>query len=189
MNIGTIERGDVAIVTSGTTRSSAAPAIPRLTVGDNLSLTVTNQESETLYVAVIGTEDDGDMYVYHPSDWNAPEIQAQLGPGDSIKIPNGAFDLPLQGPSGYFNVLVIASRTQLRDTLRVLKRVADRSADPFPIFEPSREASRSAEDGVANLLETILGDVSRNAPIPTANSAGVDNSSVVAFSATIEVVE
>ncbi|NJN04471.1 MAG: DUF4384 domain-containing protein, partial [Leptolyngbyaceae cyanobacterium RM1_1_2] len=113
MAIGTVERGGVAVVSSGKTRGSTAPVIPRLTAGENLSLTVTNQESASLFVAVIATEDDGDMYVYHPSDWNAPEIQAELGPGESIEIPKSTdiFELPLSGPSGFFNVLVIASRT------------------------------------------------------------------------------
>jgi hypothetical protein len=191
MEIGTVERGGVAVVSSGVTRGDAAPVIPRLAAGENLSLTVTNQESTSLFVAVIATEDDGDMYVYHPSDWNAPEIQAELGPNESLEIPKSTdiFDLPLRGPSGSFNVLVIASRTQLRDTLRVLKRVSDRSTDIFPVFDSAREASRSTEDSVGNILDSLLGDVSRNAPIQTRRDAAVDNNSVVTFSATIEVVE
>ena len=191
MAIGTVERGGIEVVSSDPSRRDAAPVIPQLTAGENLSLKVTNKESTSLYVAVIATEDDGDMYVYHPSDWNAPEIQAELGPGESVEIPKSTdiFDLPLRGPSGFFNVLVIASRTQLRDTLRVLKRISERSADVFPIFDSSREASRSTEDSVGNILDSLLGDVSRNAPIQTRRDAAVDNNSVVTFSATIEVVE
>ena len=191
MAIGTVERGGVEVVSSGDARGNAAPAIPELIAGENLSLTVTNKESTSLYVAVIATEDDGDMYVYHPSNWDAPEIQAELGPNESIEIPKSTdnFDLPLRGPSGSFSVLVIASRTQLRDTLRVLKRIRDRSADVFPVFDSAREASRSTEDSVGNILDSLLGDVSRNAPIQTRRDASVDNNSVVTFSATIEVVE
>lgn len=191
MEIGTVERGGIAVVSSGKARGEAAPIIPRLNAGENLSLTLTNQESTSLFVAVIATEDDGDMYVYHPSDWNAPEIQAELGSGESVEIPKSTdvFDLPLRGPSGSFNVLVIASRTQLRDTLRVLKRISDRSADVFPIFDSSREASRSTEDSVGNILDSLLGDVSRTAPVQTLREGAVDNNSVVTFAATIEVVE
>lgn len=189
VEIGTVERGGVAVVSSGASSNrSAALAVPQLVAGEELTLRVTNRHTDSLFVAVLATEDDGDMYVYHPSNWNAAELEAQLSPGESINIPNG-FRLPLQGPAGYFNVLVIASRSQLRDSLRALRRIAERSTgDPFVIFDDSREASRSTGDSAFSIVRNILNDSTRNAPIPTGD-ATLDNNAVMAFSATIAVVE
>jgi len=191
LEIGTVERGGVTVVRSSTSRTTTALEIPTLNAGEQLSLTVTNHNEETLYVAVIGAEVDGDLYVYHPSAWIAPEIEAQLAPGESLKIPKSTdpFNLPLSGPSGYFNVMVLASREQLRDSLRSLQRIASRSRDAFIVFDDTREASRSTEDSLFSVFENLFDDFSRTGAVPTDRNRAMDNSAVVAFSATIEVVE
>jgi hypothetical protein len=192
LEVSSTTRQGLAVISSGGDRGSMAPEVPLLRVGEELTLTVTNQQTDSLYVAVLATEDNGNMYVYHPSNWNAPEIEAQLSPGESITIPNG-FRLPVSGPSGYFNVLVIASRFQLRDTLRSLQRIAERSrtsrGDTIVIFDDSREASRSTEDSAFSLFRTVIDDSTRAAPVPTGTDGAMDHSSVLVFSATLGVVE
>jgi hypothetical protein len=192
LEVSTTTRRGLAVISSGSDRGGMVPEVPLLQVGEELTLSVTNQQAESLYVAVLATEDNGNMYVYHPSNWNAPEIEAQLGPGEQITIPNG-FRLPVSGPSGYFNVLVIASRFQLRDTLRSLQRIAERSrasrGDTIVIFDDSREASRSTEDSAFSLFRTVMDDSTRSAPIPTAADGALDRSAMLVFSATLGVVE
>ncbi|NER80436.1 MAG: DUF4384 domain-containing protein [Leptolyngbya sp. SIO1D8] len=191
LEIGTVERGGVGVVSSGANRRTTALEIPSLIAGEQLSLTVTNRNDESLYVAVIATEADGDLYVYHPSNWNAAELEAELGAGESLQIPKSTdpFNLPLSGPSGYFNVLVLASREQLRDSLRSLQRIASRSRDAFIVFDETREASRSTEDSLFNVFGNLFNDFSRAGAAPAALDGSMDNNSVVAFAATIEVVE
>lgn len=190
LQIGTVERGGLGVVSSGPTQRTRALAIPTLTAGERMSLTVTNRNDESLYVAVIATETDGDLYVYHPSDWNAAEIEAELGAGESLQVPNSdRFQLPVSGPSGYFNVLVIASREQLRDSLRSLQRIASRSRGAFLVFDEATERSRNPEDSLFSVLGDFFNDFSRTGARLEATDSSIDNSSVVAFSATIEVVE
>ena len=191
LEIGTVERGGIGVVSSGLNRSTTAPVIPSLNAGEQLSLVVTNRSTESLYVAVIAAEANGNMYVYHPSGFSAAELEAELSAGDSIQIPKASdrFNLPLAGPSGYFNVLVLASREQLRDSLRVLQRIASRSRDPYLVFDDNREASRSTEDSIFGVFGGLLDDFNRAGAAPTALDAAVDGNSVVAFTATIEVVE
>jgi hypothetical protein len=186
LEVGTTDRRGLAVISTGTARS--APVIPQLQAGENLTLAVTNRQSEPIYVAVLATEDNGNMYVYHPSNFDAAELEALLQPGETVTIPNG-FRLPVQGPDGYFNVLVIASRFQLRDSLRALRRIAQRSrGDRFVVFDDTREASRSAEDSAFNLFSTILGDTSRASAVPTGEGA-LSRDSVLVFSTTLGVVE
>ena len=191
MEIGSVERGGLEVVSSQSARGAQAPAVPQLWAGENLSLVITNKEPDPLYIAVIGAENNGDMYVYHPSTWNAPENEALLGFEQTIEISTAAspFKTEVYGPSGFFEVLVIASREQLRDTLRVLKGIFDRSADSYIYFDQSREAVRGSEDSITNVLGSLLGDVSRTGASPGAKNEGMDNGSVVVFAATIEVIE
>jgi hypothetical protein len=146
--------------------------------------------------AVIAIERDGDLYVYHPSHWNAAELEAELSPGGSITVPkeDDIFYLPIQGPTGYFEVLVIASTDHLRNTLQSLKRLSDRSISRGQsiAFTETEEASRGREDSVFSIVQDILGDLDRNANAPYALRSGqvnINRSQLAALSITIEIAE
>jgi hypothetical protein len=194
LEVGSQERGGLGVVSSGD-RTPAGAVLPVLTPGELLSLTVTHQADQSLYVAVIGVENNGNLHIYHPSDWNAPELESELAPGEPLLIHN---NLPLEifGPSGFFDVLVLASREQLRDSLRLLKRTVDRdrgdnydgerSAIPFTA---STETTRSTEDSALNVFGALVDDMTRAGASASTRDTSLDHDAVVAFTATIEVVE
>jgi hypothetical protein len=186
----------------GTLRSSALEEaksqpqsrVVQMRTGEEMSLQVTNQEDRSLYAIAIAIERDGDMYVYHPSHWDAAEIDAELGPGESVTIPkpDDVFYMPIQGPPGYFELLVIASTEQLRDTLKSLQRLSNRSLRGGQVisFTRSEEASRTPQNRSINIVRDLLGDFSRNAQAPMAiRGQAVSTSQVATLGVTIEVVE
>lgn len=186
----------VGINPSHTATPQTQLKIARMRIGEEMLLRVTNQEDRSLYVAVIATERDGDLFVYHPSHWNAAELEAELSPGESIEIPkeDDVFYLPIQGPAGYFEVLVIASTEQLRDTLQSLKRLSDRAIRRGQLiaFTEAEERSRGQEESALSIIQNILGDLDRNANAPYAmrpGQANINTSKLAALSVTIEVTE
>lgn len=197
VEVSSNQRGILGVASSDSRRRTTTPIQSQITemrIGEEMSLRVTNQEDRSLYVAVIATERDGDLYVYHPSHWNAAEIEAELSPGEAIAIPkeDDIFYLPIQGPAGYFEVLVIASTHQLRDTLQSLQRLSDRSIGRGQLiaFTEAQEASRGVEDSAFGIVQDILGDLDRNANAPYAlrpNQVSVNTSQLAALSVTIEV--
>ena len=193
------QRGGVGTIRSGALQPNArAPQsqIAQMRIDEEMSLRVTNREGRSLYVAVIAIERDGDMYVYHPSHWHAAELEAELGDGESVVIPkdDDMFYLPVQGPPGYFEVLVIASTEQLRDTLLSLQRLSDPASGnrgQLLLFTDADERTRGPNDSAFSIVQDILGDVNRNANAPYAmrEQYSVNTSQLAALSVTIEVVE
>jgi hypothetical protein len=91
-----------------------------------LKVEVNNQEREDLYVGVLVISADGVMDVLYPSDFEASEEAAQLAPAGSLSIPGprARYAFAVQGTSGFPELLVLASREPLRNTLRTLKIIA-----------------------------------------------------------------
>jgi hypothetical protein len=166
-------------------------------VGEEMSLRVTNREDRSLFVAVIAMERDGNMYLYHPSHWNVAELEAELSPGESVVIPkdDDVFYLPIQGPAGHFEVLVIASTEQLRDTLQSLRRLSDRTLGDrgqLIAFTPEEEQSRDPRGSSLGIVSDILGDLDRNAsaaPALREEQYSVNTAQLAALSVVVEVVD
>lgn len=202
VEVSSNQRGGLGVVETGSHSSAnfQTSQIAGMRIGEEMSLRVTNNENRSLYVAVIATQRDGNMFVYHPSYWDAAEVDAELGAGESIIIPkdDDVFYMPIVGPKGYFDILVIASTEQLRDMLLSLKRLFGRSIDPvigrgqlIPFTEDD-EGSRDPQDSVLSIVTNLLGDLDRNAQVPYAmrpGQANVNSSQLAAFSVTIEVSE
>jgi hypothetical protein len=194
------QRGGVGVVSSRG-QNSAEPQvqsqIARMQVGEEMSLRVTNREDRSLFMAVIAVERDGDMYLYHPSHWNVAELEAELSPGESVVIPkdDDVFYLPIQGPAGHFEVLVIASTAQLRDTLQSLRRLSDRTLGDrgqLIAFTPEEEQSRDSRGSSLGIVSDILGDLDRNAsaaPALREEQYSVNTAQLAALSVVIEVVD
>jgi len=195
VEVASHQRGGVGVVQSRGREAGVQAQVAQLQVGEEMYLRVTNNEARSLYVAVISIERDGDMHIYHPSDWESPEIEAELSSGDSIVIPkqDDVFCLPVNGPAGFFEVLVIASTEQLRDTLQSLKRVSDRSLGSRGqqiSFTPDDERSRSVNDSALSLVDTILGDLDRSSgAAPLGRQFNVATSQLAAITVGVEVVE
>lgn len=199
VEVSSNRRGSIGVVQSSALDASTPQPqaqIAQMRIGEEMSLQVTNREDRSLYVAVIAIERDGDLYVYHPSHWQAAELEAELSPGENVTIPkpDDIFYLPVQGPTGHFEVLVIASTDQLRDTLQSLQRLSDRSLARGQLitFTENDERSRGSEASAFNLVKDILGDLDRNASAPYAqrpDQYSVNTKKLAAIAVTIEVVE
>ncbi|NEQ47508.1 MAG: DUF4384 domain-containing protein [Leptolyngbya sp. SIOISBB] len=194
VEVASHQRGGVSVVQSRGRDAGLQAQVAQLQVGEEMYLRVTNNEKRSLFVAVIAIERDGDMHVYHPSDWEAPEIEAELSADASIVIPkqDDVFCLPVNGPAGFFEVLVIASTEQLRDTLQSLKRISDRSLGSRGqqiSFTSIDERSRSLNDSALSLVETILGDLDRSSgAAPLGRQFNVPTSQLAALTVGVEVV-
>lgn len=197
VEVASHQRGGVGVVQSRGRDAGVQAQVAQLQVGEEMYLQVTNNEARSLYVAVISIERDGDMHIYHPSDWESPEIEAELSKGDSIVIPkqDDVFCLPVNGPAGFFEVLVIASNEQLRDTLQSLKRIRDRSLGSRGqqlSFTSDVERSRSVNDSALSLVDTILSDLDRGTgatPLTRGNQFNVQTSQLAALTVGVDVVE
>jgi hypothetical protein len=99
----------------------------RLPLGSVVELDIHNREQEALYISIIVIDTEGDMMVLFPTTWDAPIAASLVQSGDTLKVPDPSrdnFRLRLVPPTGMVEVLVIASRVELRDTLQALGDVA-----------------------------------------------------------------
>ncbi|MBE9157946.1 caspase family protein [Nodosilinea sp. LEGE 06152] len=169
--------------------------------GSEIVVTVTNGEFRSLYVAVLAIGSSGSMSVLHPTDWDAPESESLLEPGQQLDIPrqgpgrdpnrnycsdpSRAFHLCLSS-SGYAEILTLVSTSPLRDALRSLQQIAaannTRSGDPIGL----------QNDDPVNVVETLLGDIDRTTRSSVSlrgDVHGVDTTQLAALSTLIRVVE
>jgi hypothetical protein len=176
-------------------------AMSALRSGSEIVVTVTNGEPRNLYVAVLAIGSSGSMTVLHPTDWDSPESEPLLEPGQGLDIPrqalprnpsrdycanpSEAFHLCLSG-AGYAEILTLVSTRPLRDALRGLQQIAaannTRSGDPMGL----------QNDDPVNVIDTLLGDIDRTtrSEITVRGGVrGVDTTQLAALSTLIQVVE
>lgn len=180
-------------------RLEGAPSTLRS--GNEITVTVVNGEPRNLYVAVLAIGGSGSMTVLHPTDWDSPESEPLLEPGQQLTIPrqdqprnpsrdycadpSEAFHLCLSG-AGYAEILTLVSTSPLRDALRGLRQIAEannsRSGDPIGL----------TDDDPVNVIDTLLGDIDRTTRggIAVRSSVrGVDTTQLAALSTLIQVVD
>ena len=177
---GALETAQISPAIS-TTAQALAP-------GAEIQVEVRNDENNDLYIGVLVIGSNGDIVVLYPANWDAPEATALVAPGQSLIVPppNDDFHFVVQGPSGFIELLVLASTEPLREALRGLQQIArgrgTRSGTPLPL----------EEDEPVEVMETLLADLDRNARTGTAlprGIRGVDTTKLAAISAMIQVVE
>jgi hypothetical protein len=161
-----------------------------LHAGTEIQVQITNNEPQNLYMGVVAIASTGDLVILHSTEWSSAETSALVEPGQTLTIPRRTgtpdeFQFILQGPSGFLEVLILASTQPLRDALRGLQRIArgrgTRSGDPLLLHE----------DEPIEVIESLLGDLdnkTRTGRVPS-GTRGVDTSRLAAISAMIEVVE
>lgn len=180
-------------------RLEGAPSILRS--GNEITVTVANGEPRNLYVAVLAIGGSGSMTVLHPTDWDSPESEPLLEPGQQLTIPrqdqprnpsrdycadpSEAFHLCLSG-AGYAEILTLVSTSPLRDALRGLRQIAEannsRSGDPIGL----------TDDDPVNVIDTLLGDIDRTTRSEVTlrgGVRGVDTTQLAALSTLIQVVD
>jgi hypothetical protein len=138
-------------------------------------------------------DSSGNIVLLYPSDYNSPEDASLVAPGKELVVPpitanpQNDFKFIVQGPSGFLELLVLASTEPLRNALRGLKQIAKgrgtRSGDPLAL----------EGDEPTKVIESLLGDLDDTTRASIASVRGdvraVDTTQLAALSATIEVAE
>lgn len=167
-----------------------AIAAQKLKPDTEVRVQVQNNESKNLYISVLVIGSNGDIIVLYPVDWEAPEEATLVAPKQTLIVPpeDGVFRFIVQGPSGFLELLVLASTQPLRDALRGLKQIADsrgtRLGDPLAL-DPE-------QDEPDEVMGSLLGDLDRTTRatvIVTRGVRAVDTTQLAAISAVLEVVE
>ncbi|MEM1395643.1 MAG: DUF4384 domain-containing protein, partial [Cyanobacteria bacterium P01_H01_bin.150] len=154
---------------------------------------VKNQENRNLYIAVLVIDSSGNIVLLYPSDYNSPEDASLVKPGEKLVVPpttvnpENDFKFVVQGPSGFLELLILASTEPLRNALRGIKQIArsrgTRSGDPLAFTEEESVTAMASllgdlDDTTRASIASVRGDV-----------RGVDTTQLAALSATIEVAE
>jgi hypothetical protein len=156
---------------------------------------VTNNETRNLYIAVLVIDSSGNIVLLYPSDYNSPEDASLVKPGEKLVVPpttanpQNDFKFIVQGPSGFLELLILASTEPLRNALRGLKQIAKgrgtRSGEPLALNP----------DESVTAVENLLGDLDNNTRsgpsilVTRGDVRAVDTTQLAALRATIEVAE
>ncbi|NEQ65457.1 MAG: DUF4384 domain-containing protein [Symploca sp. SIO2D2] len=179
-------------------QEAAANSLPSLTTvqqlapGTELKVEVTNQENRNIYMSVLVIGSNGDLVVLYPAEWEAAEDATLIAPGQTLVVPReGHVKFVVQGPSGFLELMVLASTKPLRDALKGLQTIAQergvRSGSPMVLGEN--------EDETVEVMGALLGDLdqitreTRGARSTTTQTRGVDTTQLAVISNMIEVVE
>jgi len=166
--------------------------VQKLAPGTELKVEVTNQENRNIYMSVLVIGSNGDLVVLYPAEWEAAEDATLIAPGQTLVVPReGHVKFVVQGPSGFLELMVLASTKPLRDALKGLQTIAQergvRSGVPMVLGEN--------EDETVEVMGALLGDLdqitreTRGARNTTTQTRGVDTTQLAVISNMIEVVE
>jgi len=111
------------------TQTTLSPNLAKLPLGAPVQLQIVNSESSALYISILVIDPNGEMTILFPNQWTAPEATAQLGVGETLLIPDpnkDNFSLQTQEPKGITEVLILVSKTPLRQALKALQTIAKR---------------------------------------------------------------
>jgi hypothetical protein len=167
-----------------------------------IEVSVTNQESMNLYLGVLVVSNSGDLTVLHPINWDSPEASAIIPAGKTLVIPEKTgntkddFQFYVQGPRGFFELLVITSTEPLRDSLKAMQTIAKsrgtRSGNPLG-FDQSSRGSQESDDASVGAIDALLGDIDRGTRstgiVPKKGTRGLSSKGLAAFSTVIQVTD
>lgn len=194
-------RGDSSTINSrgaeesGIVTQKIQTTVQTLKPKTEIKVHVTNKENRNLYIAVLVIDSSGNIVLLYPSDYNSPEDASLVKPGEKLVVPpttanpQNDFKFIVQGPSGFLELLILASTEPLRNALRGLKQIAKgrgtRSGEPL-VLNP---------DESVTAVENLLGDLDNNTRsgpsilVTRGDVRAVDNTQLAALKATIEVAE
>ena len=187
VNIHPVGRAAASVGRSGTSRGQAvetkiAQLSQKVKPGTNLQVSIVNSEKRDLYVGVLAIGSGGDMTLLYPLDFSAAEDASLLKSGATLQVPKKGrdrFDFEVQGPTGTFDVLVLASVKPLRDALKGLKKIQARSGEPRSVADP--------EETISGLLGDLTGATRTGIVVKNNNVSTVDMDTLAALSVRIDV--
>jgi hypothetical protein len=162
--------------------------------GENVAkIDVTNREGSPIYMAALAVADSGMLMVLHPANWDSPESASIIEKGQTKTVP-----LDLLG-SGFVEVMVITSASQLRDTLQGLQTIArGRSRGlssvggqgPLSFDIQGTRATGESEDAVVESTRNLVNDLTRGVVVKRSGaSRGLNPKQSGVFSVVLQVVE
>ena len=169
--------------------AAGAYQVPQMTQyrpGDTIEFVFKNNENSDLYVCVLLISPDGSLTAIFPSEYQNP-IEASLVWGNSTRIiPEQElddFEFQIGDTSGFAEVLIVASKSPLREALRTLQATVGRG---------HRGPATASEE----IADALLSDFDRGTR-GTRNSAivavprdrnGIDMTRMAALSVSFEIV-
>jgi hypothetical protein len=175
------------------TLSSTSRKLPQNTP---IQFQVTNNETSNLYVSVLTIDPTGDISVLFPNQWSASEEITLVKAGQTLSIPDSKdnFRLVTQPPIGVGEVLILASKTPLREALTTLRDVAAQQLGTQgngPVILRSSAQQNDAGQVVDDLLNDISSSTRGGANSATPNSSNnprsIETNQLAALSITYEV--
>jgi hypothetical protein len=184
------------------TPQSLGESLSSVKPNTEIEVKVTNQESVNLYLGVIVVSNSGDLTVLHPINWDSPEASAIIPAGQTLVIPEKTgnrredFRFVVQGPRGFFELLVITSTTPLRDSLKALQTIAKsrgtQSGTPLGFGQTSR-GSNESDDASVGAIDALLGDLDRGSRGPGVvlqkGTRSLSSKGLAAFSTVVQVTD
>ncbi|MGJ3251934.1 MAG: caspase family protein [Elainellaceae cyanobacterium] len=181
---------------------SATPVVPptdlpidasRLPLGTVVELEVKNNEDEELYVSIIVIDAEGNLVLLFPTNWDAPIAASLVDAGETLRVPDPSrdnFRLRLVEPTGIVEVLVIASKFELRDTLRALGDIAlTRGVSRGSALAGGEEFLDVADSLLRDLDSGTRGTRSVAQEYIGPNTRGISSNSLAAFSIAFELYD
>ena len=169
--------------------ATLSPSSQKLSIGKAVQLQVTNNETNPLYLSILVIDSTGEITVIFPNQWAAAEEVTLVEAGETLTIPDlnqDNFRFILQEPKGIVEVLVLASRTPLRQAMLALQAIAAASqqrSKPLVLNQPV--------EVIDNLLNDINnGSRGSGSNIASSNptSRSLDTTQLAALSITFEVI-
>ncbi|KAM3100095.1 caspase family protein [Phormidesmis sp. 146-12] len=185
--------GNVQVLSRGGSRSLGAQgSLKPQPARSIVDINIVNREKNPVYLAVLSIGDDGTMTVLHPANWDSPESASVVKPQQTTTVP-----MEVYGPAGFFEVLVITSASQLRDTLRGLQTIArgrKLGRGSYITFDGKTRSVNDSEDSVVQTTRSLVSDITRAGARPASGDSnsiarGLDPKLSGVFSAILQVVD
>ncbi|NER49990.1 MAG: DUF4384 domain-containing protein [Symploca sp. SIO1A3] len=179
---------------------TTSATVQQLKPGTEVKVEVTNQENRNIYISVLVIGSNGDLVVLYPVNWDDPEDATLIAPGQTVAVPrDGDTKFTVQGPSGFLELMILASTKPLRDALKGLQTIARSRSDSSTSRSPILLGEN--EDETVEVMGALLGDldritqetrgtiVSTSTRATTSRTRGVDTTQLAVMSNVIEVVD
>jgi hypothetical protein len=183
-----------------TSTSPPTPPVPldsrKIPLKTAVQIQVTNKETSDLYVSVLVIDPTGEISVVFPNQWVTADEITLVKAGQTLKIPDpnkDKFVLKTQEPKGVAEVLVLASRTPLRQALQSLRNiVATRPESPAgsrggPVTLQENEAGQVIDDLLNDITVGTRGSA-RSSTSGRSITRQVETNQLAALSITFEVI-
>ncbi|HEY9651720.1 MAG TPA: caspase family protein [Coleofasciculaceae cyanobacterium] len=161
----------------------------KLPLGTPVQISVTNNETSELYLSVLVIDPSGEISVVFPNQWVTSDEVTLVSAGRTINIPDpnkDSFQLVTQEPKGFAEVLILASRTPLRQALKALRTLAAQSQQdrgPVQLNQPTEVIDNLLDDVNNRSRGTV-----RNATRSAGTVRNIDTNQLAALSITFEVI-